>query len=105
MGIKNVKFLTKDVTKEALKEKFDIIICSEVLEHLKEPLDCIKNIKAMLKKQGIAIITTPNRENNTKKLFPFMKNKLQKEQEWCYSRHGVKRATPEQDRSHKRVNA
>jgi len=40
---------------------FDIVICSEVLEHLKEPRLAIKEIYRVLKKGGLAIITTPNK--------------------------------------------
>ncbi len=40
---------------------FDVVICSEVLEHLKEPRMVIKEIYRVLKKDGLAIITTPNK--------------------------------------------
>lgn len=39
---------------------FDVVVCSEVLEHLFFPEECIMNINRCLKKDGILIITTPN---------------------------------------------
>ena len=38
---------------------FDCVLCSEVLEHLFQPEDCLKEIKRVLKNGGLACITTP----------------------------------------------
>ena len=40
-------------------ETFDSIICTEVLEHLEEPGDCVKEIKRVLKKGGHLYLTAP----------------------------------------------
>ena len=50
-----------DFPRNFIKQKFDIIICSEVLEHLKEDELAIKQIKKMLKNNGIAIISVPSK--------------------------------------------
>ena len=39
---------------------YDLVICSEVLEHVREPLPFLRQIRAMVRKQGGLIITTPN---------------------------------------------
>lgn len=39
-------------------EKFDIILCTEVLEHLNSPESAIKEIARVLKKEGVLILTT-----------------------------------------------
>jgi len=39
-------------------EEFDIILCSEVLEHLKDPKLAISEMKRVLKKNGKLILTT-----------------------------------------------
>ncbi|MDF1538558.1 MAG: methionine biosynthesis protein MetW [Candidatus Thorarchaeota archaeon] len=39
---------------------FDLIICSEVLEHLKYPHICIAEMKRILKLDGVIIISIPN---------------------------------------------
>ena len=42
-----------------LEIEFDIIICSEVLEHLSKPLASIFELRRILKDQGSLIITIP----------------------------------------------
>jgi len=39
---------------------FDIVIASEVIEHVENPWAFIKSIKRVLKKNGAALISTPN---------------------------------------------
>jgi SAM-dependent methyltransferase len=40
---------------------FDLVILTEVIEHISKPLDFIKSILKLLKSQGKAIITSPNK--------------------------------------------
>lgn len=42
---------------------FDVVVCSEVLEHLFNPLDVVKEIRRVVKPEGRAIITVPNLNN------------------------------------------
>lgn len=48
---------------------FDIAICNDVLEHLKNPAFALKNIQRVLKKEGVLYVTTPNLNWLRKKLF------------------------------------
>ena len=43
-----------------LKEKFDVVLVEEVLEHLNNVGMAFENIRRHLKKDGLLIITTPN---------------------------------------------
>jgi|GEM_PF-2936405 len=55
-------FLVMDVQKLGfIPEVFDIIIASEVIEHLPEPQEALKQIYCILKKDGLFILTTPNK--------------------------------------------
>lgn len=42
------------------KNTFDLIIMFDVIEHLDSPFKILKEVKRVLKKNGIIIITTPN---------------------------------------------
>ena len=49
-----------EFVKEA-KNSYDIIILTEVIEHLEDPIKFIETVKEMLADNGKAIVTTPNR--------------------------------------------
>jgi 2-polyprenyl-3-methyl-5-hydroxy-6-metoxy-1,4-benzoquinol methylase len=65
---KNAKFYKLDFNdKENLenfineyREKFDLIISAEIIEHIENPWEYIRTIKLLLKKGGMLLITTPN---------------------------------------------
>ncbi|ASZ13142.1 methyltransferase domain-containing protein [Chitinophaga pendula] len=57
----NVRFET--ISAEALTaqgQRYDAVICSEVLEHLQEPEQLLRTLYTSLKDQGILIVTVPN---------------------------------------------
>jgi SAM-dependent methyltransferase len=41
-------------------EKFDVVVGMEVIEHIENPWEYIRQLKSMLKPGGLIIITTPN---------------------------------------------
>lgn len=46
--------------KPAKNEKYDVIVCSEVLEHLQRPEQLVDHFKELLTEHGIVILTVPN---------------------------------------------
>lgn len=57
------KFQIADIENEnidAPEEYFDIIICADVLEHLKDPRSCLTRISKHLKKGGRIVASIPN---------------------------------------------
>ena len=46
-------------------EQFDLVFCTEVLEHLLEPRKAMKNIVSMIKPGGVALITVPEGRADT----------------------------------------
>lgn len=42
---------------------FDVILCSEVIEHLENPWAFIRNLRSLLNKSGHIFLTTPNPES------------------------------------------
>jgi 2-polyprenyl-3-methyl-5-hydroxy-6-metoxy-1,4-benzoquinol methylase len=61
------------------KNIFDIIICSEVIEHLSQPSMIIRNMLKLLKNKGLLLISTPNKDNFIEKIFKIL-NRGKKEQ-------------------------
>mgnify|MGYP005758863813 CR=1 FL=1 len=55
----NVKFICADYFKYKIDEKFDVIIMTEVLEHLENPRGFIKKSVENIKENGKAVITVP----------------------------------------------
>ena len=56
-----INYLVKDFEKEKITSKFDVILILEVLEHLSDWRLFIKKIRNNLKKNGVLIISTINR--------------------------------------------
>ena len=42
---------------------FDVVVCFELIEHLKEQYELMTEIKRILKKDGVLIMSTPNKDN------------------------------------------
>ena len=43
-----------------LDQKFDVILATEVLEHLRDPEKLVQQIKCLLKENGVALLSLPN---------------------------------------------
>lgn len=82
LSLKNCFFVEGDAEKLKYDDNsFDIVICTEVLEHLPHPEVALKEIHRVLKWGGVAIITTPNRDNIFKKVFGWMKEMVESDVE------------------------
>jgi len=56
----NASFFNGFIEEKADLKDIDIIICSEVLEHVSNPLKFLLSLKCCLKKEGLIILTIPN---------------------------------------------
>jgi len=67
----NFRFLHQDISRglDFPDETFDLIISTEVIEHFKEPDKVIKDMRRVLKNNGIALFTTPVANNIPKKMY------------------------------------
>ena len=61
LKLKNIEFEVMNFPTQALREKFDRVICSEVIEHLEDDTLALDKIYKLLKPHGKAIITTPSK--------------------------------------------
>lgn len=60
MGLKNVKFLQGEFPKVNINRKFDIVVFTEVIEHLPNDKLALNKIYNLLKKNGSLILSTPS---------------------------------------------
>jgi 2-polyprenyl-3-methyl-5-hydroxy-6-metoxy-1,4-benzoquinol methylase len=61
----NTIFMVKDMSEEGdIKERFDVIISFDVLEHIKEPHKYLQELTKLLNEDGMLIVGTPNLEVN-----------------------------------------
>ena len=56
----NLSFVAGRLEDQDWRGAFDVVICSEVLEHLKDPTGLIALLKERLSPDGILLITVPN---------------------------------------------
>ena len=59
LSYRAVGFPEFDICSDVLDEKFDLIIADQVFEHLLWPYRAARNVRSMLKEDGIFIVTTP----------------------------------------------
>ena len=64
----NVKILPKYLDEIKNKKVYDIVLSTEVIEHVKDPLLFLKQALLTLKKNGIFIFTTPSRDSVIKNM-------------------------------------
>lgn len=58
------------------EESFDVVVCTEVIEHIENPWHLIREFHRIIKPQGILILSTPNLHNWYVRLFYLFTSKL-----------------------------
>lgn len=66
-----VEFLKQDLENLQVSGSFDLVILSQVLEHIKNPVGLLERVKSLLNKHGKILIEVPNRRgfNNSAKVY------------------------------------
>lgn len=60
----SIRWFQQDLNTDfALETAFDVVVSTEVIEHLENPRATFRNIHGLLKPGGIAVITTPNQNS------------------------------------------
>ena len=47
---------------EPTSERFDLVVCSDVVEHLRDPTPCLDWLRELLEEDGVLVISTPERD-------------------------------------------
>ena len=61
LDLHNVSFKQIDFLRYVPKRRFDIVLCLEVIEHLKEDKHAVAKIFKLLKPDGLVILSTPSK--------------------------------------------
>ena len=59
-GIENVSFGVEDLTKIKYDNKFDLIVCVDVMEHIKDDILVFQNYYRALKNESYLLVNTPS---------------------------------------------
>ncbi len=59
-GLENAVFEVADLTEFAEPDKYDLVLCVDVMEHIEEDVKVLKNYYKSLKKGGMLLISTPS---------------------------------------------
>jgi SAM-dependent methyltransferase len=61
----NLQFIKGSITDVPISENecFDVIVCFEAIEHIEEHEALLRNVKRLLKPEGLFIVSTPNKEH------------------------------------------
>jgi SAM-dependent methyltransferase len=59
-GLKNVTFSVGDLTKPHATNKYDLILCVDVMEHILEDVEVFKNFHQAMKPGAMLLISTPS---------------------------------------------
>lgn len=87
----NVTFIELDLTKKNFKEKFDLIVIIDVLEHIENYKGVLKNLYSLLNKGGYLYVHVP--QPNQKRIFTSLKK-------WHHEDHvheGIKKTILQSD--------
>ncbi|MCC6600276.1 MAG: methyltransferase domain-containing protein [Crocinitomicaceae bacterium] len=60
IGRQNVVFRVEDITKFRKENCFDLILCVDVMEHIEDDVEVLRNYQASLKSGGVLLISTPS---------------------------------------------
>ena len=75
---KRIVFQKADLNREMPfgQERFDLITCVEVIEHIENQFSLVKNISSRLQKGGYAVISSPNIYNGLSKMMFLFSNRF-----------------------------
>ena len=61
----NLKFVCSKIEDYNAKQKFDVVVAFQVLEHVENPQAFLKKMASLKKKDGLLLISTPNKDTQS----------------------------------------
>jgi 2-polyprenyl-3-methyl-5-hydroxy-6-metoxy-1,4-benzoquinol methylase len=83
-NLSNVVFTRLDIESKNISRKFDVVISSEVLEHLPSPDLFIGKVNSLLTSGGYFLLTTPNSQNLIKYPLFFLKKMINPDSDYAH---------------------
>ncbi len=59
-GMKNIQFYNRNVSNLTTKNKYDLVLCTEVIEHIPDDKQFLKSVSKLMKKNGFLVLSTPS---------------------------------------------
>jgi len=59
LNLQNLQFISGEITRMEFREQFDLVTCTDVLEHIDDDALALARLKSSLKRGGILILTFP----------------------------------------------
>lgn len=80
--VKDIDLLVANLDSEfsdqiiSTRQKFDLVVAIEIIEHLENPFRFVRECSKILKKDGLIVLTTPNVESMYSRIVFFMTGRL-----------------------------
>lgn len=82
--------LVGDVAALSLPRPYDVVIMLEVLEHVADPVATMKAAHSLLRSGGLLVLSTPNSDGLTRRLFGSRWSGFDAEHFACFSRRSIR---------------
>lgn len=106
LGLENITFEIGDIENMGfLHSKFDIIINTDVIEHLVAPKEFVQSLFRAVKPGGLTIITTPNSDNSIVKIVNRVSSKKRRKPAYnSVAEDGYAKEEPDNETGHGHIS-
>lgn len=59
-GMRNIRFYNQDVSNLKTDKRYDIVLCTEVIEHIPDDKHFLQSVSKLMKRNGLLVLSTPS---------------------------------------------